>query len=221
MLSVSDVERDDLWSTVALVALALFVTLAVGLSLVAVLPVPGSETVQGWLTGLYNSMEGAVESATGVVGLAVVFVYSFLIAFLLPLPSEIVLAAPIDLPIPYAAELAIIMVVSGAGKALGSLFAFHLGQEAKESGPVIRFLRRSRFDVVEWSEDKTVELARKYGYVGLALALCVPGFPDTISIYAFSVLEEDYLKFALATFAGSVGRLLVFLGLAAGALAVV
>jgi membrane protein YqaA with SNARE-associated domain len=166
-------------------------------------------------------MEGAVESATGVVGLAVVFVYSFLIAFLLPLPSEIVLAAPIGLPIPYAAELAIIMVVSGAGKALGSLFAFHLGQEAKESGPVIRFLRRSRFDVVEWSEDKTVELARKYGYVGLALALCVPGFPDTISIYAFSVLEEDYLKFALATFAGSVGRLLVFLGLAAGALAVV
>jgi membrane protein YqaA with SNARE-associated domain len=221
VLSVGDVERDDPWATAALVSLVLLVILAVGLSLIAVLPVPGSETVQGWLQNSYTAIEGAVESATGIVGLAVIFVYSFLIAFILPLPSEVVLAAPLKLPVPYAAELAIIIVVSGAGKALGSLFAFHLGQEAKESGPVIRFLRRSRFDVVEWSEDKTVELAQRYGYVGLALALCVPGFPDTISIYAFSVLEEDYVKFALATFAGSAGRLLVFLGIAEAALAIV
>ena len=56
---------------------------------------------------------------------------------------------------------------------------------------------------------KVVELSRRYGYLGLALALSVPGFPDTLSIYAFSVLEEDYMKFAAATFAGSVGRLVV------------
>jgi membrane protein YqaA with SNARE-associated domain len=108
------------------------------------------------------------------------------------------------------------MVVSGAGKALGSVFAFHLGQEAKESGPIVRFLRRSRFDLVEWSERQTVELARKYGYVGLALALSVPFFPDTLSIYAFAVLERDYVKFAAATFAGSLGRLLVTIGIFGG-----
>jgi membrane protein YqaA with SNARE-associated domain len=157
----------------------------------------------GWL-------KAAVETATGWVGLGIIAVYSFLIAFVLPLPSEVVLAAPLDLGLTRWSELGLIILVSSAGKAAGSLFAFHLGQEAKEAGPVIRFLRRSRFDVVQWSEAKTVEIARKYGYVGLALALCVPGFPDTLSIYAFSVLDENYAKFALATFVGSVGRLVLW-----------
>ena len=154
-------------------------------------------------------LEHAVKSATGWPGLALVGVYSFLIAFVLPLPSEVVLLAPLDLGLGLEGRLVLIMAVSGAGKAAGSLVAFHLGQEAKQSGPVIRYLRRSRFDVVEWSERKTVELARKWGYVGLAVALSVPFFPDTLSIYAFSILEESYAKFAAATFAGSVGRLLV------------
>ncbi|NHX35294.1 MULTISPECIES: YqaA family protein [Halolamina] len=154
-----------------------------------------------------------VETATGPVGLVAIFVYSFLIAFALPGVSEIVLAAPLDLGLSQTMRLAVIILVSGVGKAAGSVFAFHIGQEAKESGPVTRALRRSRFDVVEWSEKKVVQLAKKYGYGGLALALCVPTFPDTLSIYAFSVLEEDYYRFALATFVGSVGRLLVTLGL--------
>jgi membrane protein YqaA with SNARE-associated domain len=158
----------------------------------------------GWLSDL-------VRSATGWVGLGVIFVYSFLIAFALPGVSEVVLLAPIDLGLSYWPRMGLIMLVSGAGKAAGSVFAFHIGQEAKEAGPIIRALRRSRFDVVAWSEKKTVELAQSWGYAGLAAALCVPGFPDTISIYAFSVLEEDYLRFAAATFVGSVGRLVVTL----------
>ncbi|MFB6192226.1 MAG: YqaA family protein [Haloarculaceae archaeon] len=155
------------------------------------------------------ALERAVRTATGPLGLGIIFVYSFLIAFVLPLPSEVVLIPNLHLGVGRSVELAIIMLVSGTGKAAGSVFAFAIGHEAKQSGPVIRLLRRSPIDVVEWSERKTVELAREYGYFGLAGALCVPGFPDTLSIYAFSVLEEDYLKFAGATFVGSVGRLLV------------
>jgi membrane protein YqaA with SNARE-associated domain len=154
----------------------------------------------GWLST-------AVETATGWFGLAIIFVYSFLIAFALPGVSEIVLFAPLELGLSNTARLVLIMFVSGVGKAAGSVFAFHIGQEAKSSGFVERRLRRSRFDVMEWTERKTLEIAQKWGYAGLAAALCVPGFPDTLSIYAFSVLEEDYLKFALATFVGSVGRL--------------
>jgi membrane protein YqaA with SNARE-associated domain len=154
----------------------------------------------GWLST-------AVETATGWFGLAIIFVYSFLIAFALPGVSEIVLFAPLELGLSNTARLGVIMFVSGVGKAAGSVFAFHIGQEAKSSGFVERRLRRSRFDVMEWTERKTLEIAQKWGYAGLAAALCVPGFPDTLSIYAFSVLEEDYLKFALATFVGSVGRL--------------
>jgi len=163
----------------------------------------------------FSAFQAAVETATGVTGLVLILVYSFLIAFVLPLPSEVVLIpgyAGMGFGLPDAAGFGLILLTSGVGKAAGSVFAFHLGQEAKQSGPVIRFLRNSRFDVVSWSENRTVELAREYGYAGLALALCVPGFPDTISIYAFAVLERDYYRFALATFVGSVGRLLVTMG---------
>ncbi|SFF94363.1 membrane protein YqaA, SNARE-associated domain [Halopelagius inordinatus] len=158
----------------------------------------------GWLSDV-------VKSASGWFGLLVIFAYSFLIAFALPGVSEVVLLAPIDMGLTYWQRMTVIILVSGVGKAAGSVFAFHIGQEAKEAGPIVRALRRSRFDVVEWSEKTTLELARTWGYAGLALALCVPGFPDTLSIYAFSVLEEDYLKFAIATFVGSVGRLVITL----------
>jgi len=180
-------------------------------------PVPGIGSLATLLLqhtatdgGMLSSL---VETATGPLGLVAIFVYSFLIAFALPGVSEIVLAAPLDLGLGRNLRLTVIILISGIGKAAGSVFAFHIGQEAKESGPVTRALRRSRFNVVEWSEKKVVVLAQKYGYGGLALALCVPTFPDTLSIYAFSVLEEDYYRFALATFIGSVGRLLVTLGL--------
>ena len=158
---------------------------------------------------LSTGLEAVVESATGWPGMGIIFVYSFLIAFVLPGPSEIVLLAPIDIGLSANGELAAIMLVSGVGKAIGSVFAFHLGQEVKHSGPVTRWLRRSRWNVMEWSENRTVQLAQQYGYGGLAIALSVPFFPDTLSIYAFAVLEEDYWKFALATFVGSIGRLVV------------
>ena len=173
------------------------------------------------VSGEGGLLAGAVRTATGWAGLAIIFVYSFLIAFALPGVSEVVLLAPLELGLPRWARLTVIIVVSGLGKAAGSVFAFHLGQEAKSSGPVERLLRRSRFDVMEWTEKRTVQLVRRYGFVGLAGALSVPFFPDTLSIYAFSVLSEDYARFAAATFVGSVGRLLVTLVLVGGTLAVV
>ncbi|MDS0478001.1 VTT domain-containing protein [Natrinema sp. 1APR25-10V2] len=173
-----------------------------------------------FLPRVIESAHVVVDGATGWPGLSIVFVYSFLIAFALPGPSEIVLATPLDLGIPLWVHFALIMGVSATGKTLGSLFAFRLGQEAKQAGPIVRRLRRSRFDIVAWSERRTVTLAQRYGYGGLALALCVPFFPDTLSIYAFAVLEENQTKFAVATFIGSLGRLVVTMGLLGGAAAI-
>lgn len=173
-----------------------------------------------WSIPDYHVLEEIVRTATGPLGLLVIAVYSFLIAFVLPLPSEVVLFTPLDLGLSRTTELTLIIFVSAVGKMVGSVAAFALGREVKQSGPVISLLRRAPIDVVAYSERKAVDLARRYGYAGLAGALCVPGFPDTISVYAFSVLEEDVLKFSLATFAGSVGRLLVTLvglGIVAGA----
>jgi uncharacterized membrane protein YdjX (TVP38/TMEM64 family) len=71
---------------------------------------------------------------------------------------------------------------------------------------------------MEWSRTQMVSLAKRYGYIGMAIGLSVPFFPDTVSIYAFSVLEDDYLKFAAAAFSGSVGRLLVTIAAIEGVL---
>lgn len=162
------------------------------------------------------NLEAVVESATGWPGMGIIFTYSFLIAFALPGPSEIVLVAPIDLGFPPWANLSSVMLVSAIGKAAGSVFAFHIGQEVKQSGPVTRWLRQSRWNILEWSEKRSVQIAKRYGYSGLAMALSVPFFPDTISIYAFAVLERNYIKFAIATFLGSLGRLLVTVGFFSG-----
>jgi membrane protein YqaA with SNARE-associated domain len=159
-----------------------------------------------WLT---NGLEAVVASATGWPGMGIIFLYSFLIAFVLPGPSEVVLLAPLDLGLSPLLRLSLIMLVSAFGKAAGSVLAFHLGQEVKRSGPIIRWLRASRWDVLAWSEKRSVQLAQRYGYGGLAIALSVPFFPDTISIYAFAVLEKDYMNFAAATFLGSLGRLVL------------
>ncbi|PSQ59950.1 hypothetical protein BRD18_02335 [Halobacteriales archaeon SW_7_71_33] len=45
--------------------------------------------------------------------------------------------------------------------------------------------------------------------------------PDTLSMHAFSALRQDSRKFAAAASAGSVGRLLVTLGIAGAAVALV
>lgn len=167
------------------------------------------------IAGLLELIEGPVRTATGPLGIVIIFAYSFLIAFALPGVSEVVLVAPLDLGLGYVGRMTTIIAVSSLGKALGSLFAFYIGQEAKQSGPVIRYLQWTGFDVVEWSEKQAVNVAQRYGYVGLAAMLMIPGFPDTVSIYAFAVLEDDYTRFFIATFVGSIGRLLVVLGGAA------
>ncbi|MDY6774606.1 MAG: VTT domain-containing protein [Halobacteria archaeon] len=167
---------------------------------------------------LNGFLRSAVETATGWFGVAMIGIYSFLIAVVLPMPSEVVLAPvnTLDIGLGRLGTLGTIIVVSAVGKAAGSVAALHLGIKARESGPVTRFFQRRGYDPVEWSHKKGVEVAKEWGYVGMAVLLSVPFFPDTISIYAFAVLEDSYSKFAAAAFVGSVGRLLVTLGILGG-----
>jgi membrane protein YqaA with SNARE-associated domain len=163
--------------------------------------------------GIFETIEETVTSASGLIGLLIIAIYSFLIAFILPLPSEIVLTAQLGIPgIPALIEGALIILVSGLAKAAGSVVALRVGTEA--SGPVIDRLE-GRFNLVEQGERRAIQIVQEHGYIGLALLLMIPFFPDTLSIYAFSVLDEDYQRFAAATFVGSVGRLLIFVGILA------
>ena len=174
--------------------------------------IPGIDLVLAG-PGTFEWVEGVVRAATGWPGLVVIAIYSFLVAFILPLPSEVVLLAPLDLGYETHTELGIVMLVSSAGKAAGSVVAFRFGKQAAQSDPVIRFFARFGIELERFQE-RIGTLARGWGYAGLALALAIPFFPDTLSIYGFSFLEEDNVKFATASFAGSVGRLAVTAGAA-------
>lgn len=154
-------------------------------------------------------VESTIRHATGWPGFGIIFIYSFLVAFILPVPSELVLFAPLNLGIGNAERIMLIIAVSSAGKALGSLVAFQTGVSIKQSGAVKHWMKRSGLNIIEWSEKRTIELARKHGYLGLTLGLSVPFFPDTASIYAFTVLDDNPRKFAAATFTGSVIRLVI------------
>ena len=62
-------------------------------------------------------------------------------------------------------------------------------------------------------------MIERWGYVGLFIALSIPFFPHKTSVYAVSMLDDDYLRFGLAVFGGATGRLLNSLGVAVGILA--
>lgn len=154
--------------------------------------------------------EELIAAATGWPGLLIVFAYSFVLGFaVLPLPSELVLIAPLNLGVGETARIGLIMVASGLGKALGSVIVLWTSVALRRSDPVQGAIEGSRFRFHEWSRRTTVRMAKRYGYLGMAIVLSIPFFPDTASVYAFSVLEDDYLRFAVAAFAGSVGRLLI------------
>lgn len=154
--------------------------------------------------------EEAIAAATGWPGLAIVFAYSFVLGFaVLPLPSELVLVAPLDLGLTEPARLGLIMLVAGLGKALGSVIVLWISVSVRESDPVQEAIESSRLRFHDWSRRATIRMAKRYGYLGMAIVLSIPFFPDTASVYAFSVLEDDYLRFSAAAFVGSVGRLLV------------
>ncbi|WP_235272184.1 YqaA family protein [Halanaeroarchaeum sulfurireducens] len=176
----------------------------------------------------FDPLEAAIRTASGLSGMILIFVYSVLISFALPLPSEVVLCPvgyvcggnTLALGLPIEVQLAAVILISALGKSLGSVFALAIGHNASHSSVVIRGLRRLGLRPKEWSQRRMVALVKRWGYAGMAIGLSVPFFPDTISLYGFSILEDDYVKFAGAAFAGSVGRLLVTIGLIEGSLLV-
>lgn len=177
----------------------------------------------------FDPFEAAIRTASGGSGLLLIFVYSVLISFVLPLPSEVVLCPvgyicagnTLALGLPIEVQVILVILASALGKALGSVFALAIGYNASHSGVVVRALRYLGFQPMEWSQKRMVALAKRWGYVGMALGLSVPFFPDTLSLYGFSILDDDYPRFAAAAFAGSVGRLLVTIGLIEGTLFII
>ena len=144
-----------------------------------------------------------------------VFLYALLVAAFLPLPTELVLGAPLLLELPPSVSYPLVIVVAGAGKAAGSLIVVRIGYGVRNSGPVIRlgeYLPRYR----RFKRETVTGFVRRYRYLGLLVALSTPLLPETATMYAFGVIETRPVLFAMVAFLGTIIRLSIALLLLLG-----
>jgi membrane protein YqaA with SNARE-associated domain len=159
-------------------------------------------------------------STSPILLLGVVFVYSVLVAAILPFPAEAVLIVPLVLSSPWYVSFPVVILTSAAGKALGSLAALRIGYGVSRSGSVVRFTERIPY-YTQFKDRKFTKLVRRYRYLGLTITLAIPFLPDTAPLYAFSVLENRPVLFAAAAFFGTILRLLIILLITGGVVTVV
>lgn len=186
------------------------------------------------LESLESLAAGVLGGAAGPLGLFVVLAYSVLVAVVLPLPGELVLAVPVGMGLSPPVALGAVVLVSSGGKALGGLAVLRVSRgaglpAADRLRGVDRLPAVSPPTAAASGADTAVDgvrarlagLAERYGHVGLTVALAVPFAPDTTLLYAFSVVESDRARFAAAAFVGTAIRLAVVAGLASAALSLV
>jgi membrane protein DedA with SNARE-associated domain len=140
-----------------------------------------------------------------LAGLFLVFLYEVGTAVVLPTPAELPLVTYKWLPVWWITLFAV------AGKIVGSYIVFFLGDRMKNTERFHRLVDRHRFlqTIMRWSE----KLVRRYGVFAVFLLLCIPGFPDTVSLYLFAVIGQRPVLFSLAAGAATAVRFsLVILG---------
>jgi len=132
----------------------------------------------GFLEDLMAFLEQ--NQADPVVYLLILFVFSVLVAVVLPIPIEIALIW--NPSVPYVLKAAVL----GAGKGVGSLAVFALGLKVE---PVVR--KWSKYRTFKVILDKCEAFVARYGYVALYVILSIPLMTDTIPIYLFSIFNKE------------------------------
>ncbi len=125
-----------------------------------------------------------------LVGLLLVFLYEVGAAVVLPTPAELPLATYKWLPVGWMTLFAVF------GKFAGSYLVFFLGDRLKNTNRFQRWVARYRIlqRLTRWSE----RFVQRYGVFAVFLLLCIPGFPDTASLYLFAVVGQRPVLFACA-----------------------
>ena len=140
-----------------------------------------------------------------LAGLFLVFLYEVGAAVILPTPAELPLVTYKWLPLGWMVLFAV------AGKTIGSYLVFFLGDRMKNTERFHRLVGRYRVvrAIMDWSE----RFVRRYGVFAVFLLLCIPGFPDTVSLYLFALIGQRPVLFSLAAGAATALRFgLVILG---------
>lgn len=140
-----------------------------------------------------------------LVGLLLVFLYEVGAAVILPTPAELPLATYKWLPVGW------MTLFAALGKFVGSYAVFFLGDRLKNTERFQRWVDRYRplQAIMHWSE----LFVRRYGVFAVFLLLCIPGFPDTVSLYLFAIIGQRPVLFAFAAALATAARFgLVILG---------
>ena len=129
--------------------------------------------------GLLNFLKNTnVDPATYLLS---IFLFSIAAAVILPIPVETaLLVAPHSLP------FIVIALAVGLGKGIGAIAVFFIGEKIEAA--VLSFGRWGWF---KWLLEKSEVFVRRYGYYALFVIMSIPGMPDTIPLYIFSILNKE------------------------------
>ena len=134
------------------------------------------EDIVAWISAAYN---------TPAIYLTLTFLFSILVAIILPIPIEIVLFAP--LVGQQWGYIGSIVLAMAAGKTVGAYLVFRLGVRVEDN--IRRWATKYRIAdrFVKWCE----VFVRKTNYIGLYVLLSIPLMSDTIPIYLYSLFNEE------------------------------
>jgi len=156
-----------LWIIVAIVLISAVILVSLWLAKVNLLAV-----LEGFLTN-------------PIVYLALLFLYSFLVAIILPIPVELALLWPLigdDMALFAAAT-----IVMALGKTLGAWGVFFLGLKLEE--PIRDW--SEKYKIVKTFVEWCTTFVRKTKYVGLYILLSIPLMSDTIPLYIYSLFNKE------------------------------
>ncbi|MCU0859972.1 MAG: hypothetical protein MUE55_05255 [Thermoplasmata archaeon] len=111
---------------------------------------------------------------------AVFYAYCVAAAVILPIPVEIFLFGD---PVVSIYVKALIM---GLGKGTGALAVFFIGFKVEQV-----IMKYAHWGWFKWMLDKSEVVVRKYGYPAMFAIMCIPFFPDTVTLYVFSILNKE------------------------------
>lgn len=143
-----------------------------------------------------------------LIFLPLLFVYSILVAVILPTPVEVALVPLLTQP----GFWAIAAVTIGGGKAAGAFLVYHIGKRADR----VIDKASSRATLGKRFRDLCVRFVAKTRYVGLFLLLSVPLMTDTVPLYVYSCFNDqgellNASYFVFTNFLAGVARALILL----------
>jgi len=121
------------------------------------------------------------------VFLPIFFVYTIIATIILPIPVEFGLFLGMGILPDPVASLAVLALVLGVGKAIGSLFIFEVGVKLE---PKIRTWS-TRWKWFAKFVSVSEAFVAKYRYYAIYILLSIPLMLDTVPLYLFSLLNKE------------------------------